>query len=42
MRELTTTEQRAIDQLANAFRGVKAGDLTAGAPATVRSSVTRF
>lgn len=26
----------------NAFRGVKAGDLTAGAPATVRSSVTRF
>jgi metal-dependent amidase/aminoacylase/carboxypeptidase family protein len=26
----------------NAFRGVKTGDLTAGAPATVRSSVTRF
>jgi hypothetical protein len=26
----------------NAFRGVKPGDLTAGAPATVRSSVTRF
>ncbi len=26
----------------NAFRGVKAGDLTAGAPATIRSSVTRF
>lgn len=26
----------------NAFRGVKAGDLTAGAPATVRSIVTRF
>ncbi len=26
----------------NAFRGVKAGDLTAGAPATVRSSVTQF
>lgn len=26
----------------NAFRGVKAGDLTAGAPATVRSSVTPF
>lgn len=26
----------------NAFRGVKAGDLTSGAPATVRSSVTRF
>ena len=25
----------------NAFRGVKPGDLTAGAPATVRSSVTR-
>ena len=24
----------------NAFRGVKAGDLTAGAPATVRSTVT--
>ena len=24
----------------NAFRGVKAGDLTSGAPATVRSSVT--
>ena len=26
----------------NAFRGVKAGDLTAGAPATIRSKVTRF
>lgn len=26
----------------NAFRGVKAGDLTSGAPATVRSKVTRF
>jgi metal-dependent amidase/aminoacylase/carboxypeptidase family protein len=26
----------------NAFRGVKDGDLTAGAPATVRSSVTPF
>lgn len=26
----------------NVFRGVKAGDLTAGAPATVRSRVTRF
>ena len=26
----------------NAFRGVKAGDLTAGAPATVRSSVKAF
>lgn len=26
----------------NAFRGVKAGDLTAGAPATVRASVKRF
>ena len=26
----------------NAFRGVKPGDLTAGAPATVRTSVTRF
>jgi metal-dependent amidase/aminoacylase/carboxypeptidase family protein len=26
----------------NAFRGVKAGDLTAGAPATVRSIVTAF
>ena len=26
----------------NAFRGVKAGDLTAGAPATVRAKVTRF
>ena len=26
----------------NAFRGVKAGDLTAGAPATVRSIVTPF
>ena len=26
----------------NKFRGVKAGDLTAGAPATVRSSVTPF
>ena len=26
----------------NAFRGVKAGDLTAGAPATIRSKVTTF
>lgn len=26
----------------NAFRGVKPGDLTAGAPATVRSTVTPF
>ncbi|MEY4635450.1 MAG: hypothetical protein RJA55_1248 [Acidobacteriota bacterium] len=26
----------------NRFRGVKAGDLTAGAPATVRSAVTPF
>ena len=26
----------------NAFRGVKAGDLTAGAPATVRSIVKPF
>jgi len=26
----------------NTFRGVKTGDLTAGAPATVRSTVTRF
>ena len=26
----------------NAFRGVKPGDLTAGAPATVRTTVTRF
>ena len=26
----------------NAFRGVKAGDLTGGAPATVRSNVTPF
>lgn len=26
----------------NAFRGVKAGDLTSGAPATVRSTVTPF
>ena len=26
----------------NAFRGVKTGDLTSGAPATVRSSVTQF
>jgi metal-dependent amidase/aminoacylase/carboxypeptidase family protein len=26
----------------NAFRGVKAGDLTSGAPATVRSVVTPF
>jgi metal-dependent amidase/aminoacylase/carboxypeptidase family protein len=26
----------------NAFRGVKTGDLTSGAPATVRSSVTTF
>ena len=26
----------------NAFRGVKPGDLTAGAPATIRASVKRF
>lgn len=26
----------------NAFRGVKTGDLTSGAPATIRSSVTKF
>ncbi|MEZ5294091.1 MAG: peptidase dimerization domain-containing protein [Vicinamibacterales bacterium] len=26
----------------NAFRGVKAGDLTSGAPATIRAKVTRF
>jgi metal-dependent amidase/aminoacylase/carboxypeptidase family protein len=26
----------------NGFRGVKTGDLTSGAPATVRSSVTQF
>lgn len=26
----------------NAFRGVKTGDLTSGAPATVRSRVTKF
>lgn len=26
----------------NAFRGVKAGDLTSGAPATIRSTVTKF
>jgi len=26
----------------NKFRGVKAGDLTRGAPATVRSAVTPF
>lgn len=30
MRELTDTEQRAIDQLANAFRGVKHGIWTGG------------
>lgn len=26
----------------NAFRGVKPGDLTSGAPATIRSNVTKF
>jgi hypothetical protein len=30
LRELTDTEQRAIDQLANAFRGVKLGLWTGG------------
>ena len=41
---VTVVTKAAADGAAaeNAFRGVKPGDLTAGAPATVRSSVTRF
>ena len=42
---LVTAVTRAAEEGAaaeNAFRGVKAGDLTSGAPATVRSSVKRF
>lgn len=42
---LVTAVTKAAEEGAaaeNAFRGVKAGDLTAGAPATIRSSVTRF
>lgn len=42
---LVTAVTKAADEGAaaeNAFRGVKPGDLTAGAPATVRAKVTRF
>lgn len=41
---VTAVTKAAADGAAaeNAFRGVKAGDLTGGAPATVRSSVTPF
>ena len=41
---VTAVTKAAADGAAaeNAFRGVKTGDLTAGAPATVRSKVTRF
>ena len=42
---LVTAVTKAADDGAaaeNAFRGVKAGDLTGGAPAIVRSSVTLF
>lgn len=41
---VTAVTKAAADGAAaeNAFRGVKAGDLTSGAPATVRSKVTRF
>lgn len=41
---VTAVTKAAADGAAeeNAFRGVKTGDLTAGAPATVRSSVTKF
>lgn len=40
---VTAVTKAAADGAAaeNAFRGVKSGDLTSGAPATVRSSVTR-
>ena len=41
---VTTVTKAAAEGAAaeNAFRGVKTGDLTSGAPATVRSSVTQF
>jgi metal-dependent amidase/aminoacylase/carboxypeptidase family protein len=41
---VTAVTKAAADGAAaeNAFRGVKPGDLTSGAPATVRSSVTPF
>lgn len=41
---VTAVKKAAADGAAaeNAFRGVKAGDLTSGAPATVRSSVTPY
>jgi metal-dependent amidase/aminoacylase/carboxypeptidase family protein len=41
---VTAVTKAAADGAAaeNAFRGVKAGDLTGGAPATVRAKVTRF
>lgn len=41
---VTAVTKAAADGAAaeNAFRGVKPGDLTSGAPATVRSRVTRF
>lgn len=41
---LATVTKAAADGAAaeNAFRGVKAGDLTAGAPATVRSTVKPY
>lgn len=41
---VTAVTKAAADGAAaeNAFRGVKPGDLTAGAPATVRSKVTPF
>ena len=44
-KELVAAVTRAAAEGAaaeNAFRGVKPGDLTSGAPATVRSSVTPF
>jgi metal-dependent amidase/aminoacylase/carboxypeptidase family protein len=41
---VTAVTKAAADGAAaeNGFRGVKTGDLTSGAPATVRSKVTRF
>ena len=41
---VTAVTKAAADGTAaeNAFRGVKTGDLTSGAPATVRFSVTQF
>ena len=44
-KELVAAVTKAAEEGAateNKFRGVKAGDLTAGAPATVRSKVTAF